>query len=187
MERKEPLEVTEARLETPFRAKEIAPFVAASRTILRISTGASPIEISFHRYVCRMGNAVYSPRALGLLSEDRGTVVSAHPLDVGLPVDGRSFGYLERVLEGRVLRLHYPPPKQTVRGAAICLYYSRGAAVFLRDILLGAFRARRMLGAALPILVPSDLSDRERSFLGLIGVTAPNLVTVPSDGTVTVE
>ena len=49
--------VLDARLETPFRAPEVASFVSASRTVIQIETGAEPIKIDFHRYVALMENA----------------------------------------------------------------------------------------------------------------------------------
>jgi hypothetical protein len=179
--------VVDARLETPFRAPEVASFVKASRTVIQIETDATPIKIDFHRYVALMEDATYSPNRLGVLGKDKATVVSAHPFNIGLPLDGMAFGFSEKILENRKIRLHYPRPNIHVKGAAICLYYAKGSAVFLRDILLGAFRARRMLGTGLPILVPNDLNDRQRAFLEVIGIGDKDLIPVPASGTVTVS
>ena len=179
--------VVDARLETPFRAPEVASFVKASRTVIQIETDAAPIKIDFHRYVALMEDATYAPNRLGVLGKDRATVVSAHPFNIGLPLDGMAFGFTEKILENKKIRLHYPRPKTHVEGAAICLYFAKGSAVFLRDILLGAFRAQRMLGTSLPILVPDDLGERQRAFLGVIGIGEQDLITVPSTDTVTVS
>jgi hypothetical protein len=181
------MEVVDARLETPLRAQHVAPLVRATRNIIRIQTGDAPIDINFHRYVCRMEDAVYSPRSVGLLSKDRGTVINAHPLDISLPPDGMAFGFLEKVLENKSLRLHYPRPKLQVEGSAICLYFATGSAVFLRDVVLGVFRARRLLGESLPILVPSNISERQRAFLRLAGASDTEMISVPSEGTMTVS
>jgi len=179
--------VVDARLETPFRAPEVASFVSASRTVIQIETGAEPIKIDFHRYVALMEKATYSPKNLGILGKDHATVVSAHPFNIGLPLDGMAFGVAEKILPNKKIRLHYPRPKIHVEGAAVCLYFSKGFAVFLRDILLGAFRARRMLGTTPPILVPDDLGERQRAFLEVIGLTDKDLIEVPATGTVTVS
>ena len=187
MSRRQETEVADARLETPFRAQHIAPLIRATCNIIRIQTDDAPIDINFHRYVCRMEDAVYSPASVGLLSKDRGTVISAHPLDINLPPDGMAFGLREKILKNNTLRLHYPRPEFHVDGAAICLYFAKGPAVFLRDVVLGVFRARQMLGASLPILVPSDISDRQRGFLRLAGANDPELISVPSEGTMTVS
>lgn len=187
MSRRQNTEIADARLETPFRAQHIAPFIHATRDIIRIETGDTPIDINFHRYVCRMEDAVYSPRSVGLLSKDRGTVINAHPLDINLPVDGMAFGQREKVLENNTLRLHFPRPELHVEGAAICVYFAKGPAVFLRDVVLGVFRARRMLGETLPVLIPSDISDRQRGFLRLAGVGDLEMISVPSEATMTVS
>lgn len=187
MSRNQNTEVVDARLLTPFRAQNIAPFVGATSDILRIQTGDAPIDIKFHRYVCRMDDAVYSLGSVGLLSKDRGTVISAHPLDINLPADGMAFGVREKILENNILRLHFPRPKFHIEGSAICLYFAKGAAVFLRDVVLGAYRAQRMLGTSLPILVPSDISDRQRAFLRLAGVGDQELISVPPEATMTVS
>lgn len=187
MSRPDDMAVVDARLETPFRAPEVASLVRASRTVIQIATGGAPIEIDFHRYVALMEDAVYSPNRLGILGRDRATVISAHPFNIGLPLDGMAFGFTEKILENRKIRLHYPRPRTHIEGAAICLYFASGSAVFLRDILLGVFRARRMLGTTPPILVPDGLGDRQRAFLELIGITDKDLIKVAATGTMTVS
>lgn len=175
--------VTDAWLRTPFQAPDVAPMLRADKHIIRINTGASRVDVDFHRYVCRMEDAIYGPDQVGLLSPNQNTVISAHPLNARLPTTGMAFGLREKVLPDKRLRLHYPAPTHRVSEPAVCLYHAKGAAVFLRDVVLGALRARRMLGGDVQILVPDDISARRRAFLALVGIQEKDLVPVPAQGT----
>jgi hypothetical protein len=176
-----------AWLHTPLQSPDVAPIVRGEKTVLDIRTGGAPIKLEIHRYVCRMRNALYATNQVGLMSETHSTVISAHPLDAGRLLTGRSFGRREKILPDKRLVLHYQTPELDIAGPALCLYFSTGAAVFLRDVVLGVFRAWRLLGQRVPVLVPDTLDDRRKAFLGLAGITDQDLIPVPADRTVRVE
>ena len=189
-----PHEVTDAWLKTPFQAPSVAPILRGSKTILRLITGGAPTDIDIYRYVCRMDNAIYDPKSLGLLSKDRQVVINACPLKVGLRLSDIAFGQTRTILPDKRLRLHYKAPSHAVKGTAICLYlgqtplgYGRGWHGFILDAVLGAHRVQRLLNTSLPVLIPDNLDDRRRAFLGLAGVEDSDMIPVPAAATISVE
>ena len=178
---------TIAKIVNPLRTSGLAPLLGSGKSVFHIEAGNTANAIEIYSYVCRIENVLYAPGSPALLRDDLGLAFFPDCIAREISAHSTMFGTLSAVTtEGRS-EFTYEAPSLTIEEPVVCLYFTGNPGLFVQDVVVSAFRVKKFVKEGYRFLIPDTLSDRNKEFLELAGVTARDHLPVPADKVIRVK